>query len=167
MLSARRWARVGAIPAAAGSLSSLPPLHTRRTLACLSSRRPAPLAPPLVPRPLIISALRLYLSGPLSTSPPLSLSLPLFPLRLPPSLPDVCSPSDGASLHCPPLVPQRARTHSLRSLEPRWEESKEKGIEGRGEGWGERGVAGSRARTAGSWPTRAWGKTYFCPQWCN
>lgn len=76
MLSARRWARVGASRAAAGALSSLPPLHTRRTLARLSSRGLAPLAPPLVPRPLIISALRLYLSGPLSTSAPLSLSLP-------------------------------------------------------------------------------------------
>lgn len=74
MLSARRWAPVGASGAAAGSLSSLPPLHTRRTLACLSSRGLAPLAPPLVPRPLIISALRLYLSGPLSTSAPRALS---------------------------------------------------------------------------------------------
>lgn len=119
MLSAHRWARVGAIGAAAGSLSSLPPLHTRRTLACRSSRGPAPLAPPLVPRPLIISALRLYLSGPLSTSARLSLALSLsslpgsLPLFLTSALPPTAPPSTAL-----PWSPNaRAHTHTLAGTE--------------------------------------------------
>lgn len=157
MLSAHRWARVGAIRAAAGSLSSLPPLHTRRTLACRSSRGPAPLAPPLVPRPLIISALRLYLSGPLSTSARLSLALSLsslpgsLPLFLTSALPPTAPPSTAL-----PWSPN-ARAHT-RSLEPRWEESKEKGIEGRGKGWG--GVGRTRRRRL--WSKDRWVLAHPC-----
>lgn len=169
MLSARRWARVGASRAAAGSLFSLPPLHTRRTLACLSSRGLAPLAPPLVPRPLIISALRLYLSGPLSTSAPLSLSLSSLSGSLPLFLTSALPPTAPPSTALPWSPNARAHTRSARwSRDGRRAKRKELRAEARGgEGWGERGVAGSGARTAGSWPTRAWCETYFCPQWCN
>lgn len=135
MLSARRWARVGASRATTGSLSSLPPLHTRRTLACLSRRRLALLAPPLVPHPLIISALQFYLSGPHSTPAPLS-SSPSLPspapsLFLTSALPPTAPPSSAL-----PWSPN-ARALTLCSLEPRWEESEEKGIEGSGKGWEE------------------------------
>lgn len=90
------------------------------------------------PPRLIISPLKLYLSGSLSVfAPPFSplLFLPSLPPCLPaclsPSLPppDVYSPSDGTSLHEPspcPRLPQRAGTHAHPSLELRWKESKER-----------------------------------------
>lgn len=104
---------------------------------CALSR---PLAPPLA---LIISRLRLYLSGSLS-------SLLARPSRLlspsrPPSSPDVYSSSR------PPPPAPRARAHSHPAPERRWGESKEKE--------GSRGVtsapsAGAGTGTAGHRPAR-------------
>ena len=71
--------------------------------------------------------------GALSLRVSFALCSPFLPPCLPslsPSVPppDVYSPSDGASLHSPPLAPPsaRAHTHSHPSLQLRWTERQER-----------------------------------------
>lgn len=94
-------------------LPLLPPalahsVHTRLPLSP-RARSPGPSSRPAPPNNFCPPVLSLGAS--LNLRAALSLSLSSLPGSLP--LPDVCSPSDGASLLCPPLVPQRARTHAL------------------------------------------------------